>query len=335
MLWNGSAFGLAWTGQDEYAPGGILRWVDFQATDATGAPLGPVLGLCSDESETACVPTVGAAWPGGWGFVHYSHLEGGHFVAVSGDGASTSAHVPLGRGPVAGGWDEPDCMAWTGADFAVLITTKSDAAEPEHRVVFVSSEGIVGASARVAMTFEPFDDELGACVWASSRLNVLVRYAAGDIVLRFYSIARDGSVVRAEPIHSRLTGAWYWWGARLVWTGSEFGAFWLESRDSGPQVYFMRLDADGVPVSGEVQLTPASSASATSALMVSSPDENQRPFSDEFDPSVRSGTPPSFRQGRGDARRSASASTSAQIPSSTAMPCCRCSSRVRNALCPG
>jgi hypothetical protein len=52
----------------------------------------------------------------------------------------------------------------------------------------------------------------------------------------------------------------------LVWTGSEYGLAWHDGRDANWEVYFTRLDDQGVKIGGDVRLTNATNSSQNPSL---------------------------------------------------------------------
>ena len=85
-------------------------------------------------------------------------------------------------------------------------------------------------------------------VWGDQR--------GGDTEAEIYFALVDatGSRVGGEV---RVTSAAGWsLSPRVVWTGTEFGAVWLDTRDGSEEVYFARMSAGGAKLAGRCQNHP-------------------------------------------------------------------------------
>jgi cysteine-rich repeat protein len=254
LLWNGSALGFAW---EDYidGPGHSIPRIRFLATDATGSWLSAALVLCTEETaDESCRYAKAAAYPDGWAIVRQKYGVGTVLSTIAGDGSSVREDVPLGTGP--GG---PVCMAWTGSELAVLEGTSVGGIEG-NQLVFVSPAGVVTATAEVAIGRVEY---LLGCPWTSSGMSLLAGTSSGSTNVTLYAIARDGTVLREQPIA--------WSGipeAAAIWTGSELGLVGSDTRSGNHEIYFQRAGADGALLGSDARLTrtPAESSAPTIAF---------------------------------------------------------------------
>ncbi|MBI5071995.1 CHAP domain-containing protein [Candidatus Falkowbacteria bacterium] len=102
------------------------------------------------------------------------------------------------------------------------------------------------------------DSNIPAVAWAGTELGVAWEdWRAGIPNAEIYFARANTSLVRIGD-EVRVTNAS--WGSRepsLVWTSLEYGVAWYDSRRdmSRPEIYFTRLDAAGLEIGDDVQLT--------------------------------------------------------------------------------
>jgi hypothetical protein len=250
LLWNGAALGFAWM-DDVPAPVGSALRVLLQARDSHGYALSPPLVVCTEETESDCGNAFAAAYPDGWGVVHSAYEDGAHFLTVTGDGSSFSDHVPLARDPIHAGSTEPQCIAWTGSDFAVLLMKHIMGTDPVYSVAWVSPDGVVDATVALPIPDPGNFGNVQQCLWTPAGLNVLVEHGSGEVGLELFTFGRDGAILVDRALLPRLMS---FGDARLVWTASEFGFAWSDDRTGHLQLYFVRMAADGAFLSGEAPL---------------------------------------------------------------------------------
>lgn len=116
------------------------------------------------------------------------------------------------------------------------------------------------AEAPNPITIDPSDQVESALVWTGLDYGVAwtdFRNGQGEIYFR--KVSPSGQLLGTEtritndPASSR--------GARIAWSGSEFGLVWKDERDGQPQVYFSHLTSSGAKIGGDVRITNGTGSS--------------------------------------------------------------------------
>ena len=225
MVWTGSEFGVAWTG-------------DFTRISEDGIKI-------EDEIYSGMAPSI--AWTGSEFAIAYER----YFPPVP-DPDDYEIEIYLKRIGVDGNEIEEDIaltdtgfsvdpvIVWTGSEFGL-------AGKLYGRTSFyrVSPDGTL---VNWHLTIE--DGYRQDLAWTGSRFGI----AWTTLTNIFFNwISADGTETGSEvPLALDTDVADY---PKTEWTGSEFGVVWLDMRSGSKDINFTRLNEEGVEVIDEKQLT--------------------------------------------------------------------------------
>jgi hypothetical protein len=116
------------------------------------------------------------------------------------------------------------------------------------------------------ITFDPGVSGETTLAWNGTEFGLVWKDdKSGVDQLYFARIDADGNMIGSEI---RITyQANYSRGARIIWTGSEYGLSWRDTRDGNNEIYFTRLDASGSKIGGDIRVTSNSAQSYTPSLV--------------------------------------------------------------------
>ena len=153
---------------------------------------------------------------------------------------------------------------WTGSGYGV---SWQDSRDGNAEIYFARLDGSgtkMGGDVRVTnATLESANPWL---VWTGSGYGVSWNDRRdGNYEIYFTRMDAAGTKIGADV---RLTNA----AAdsvspSLVWTGSEYGVSWVDSRDGNQEIYFARIDAAGNKIGADVRVTNAVSSSTYPSLV--------------------------------------------------------------------
>jgi hypothetical protein len=203
------------------------------------------------------------AWNDTQWAVVWSRSESGssdlHFRWLSGDGGTLGGDVQVTS--AVGVSNEP-YLTWTGTEYGVAW---NDARDGNREIYFAR---LTTAGAKPSGFSDQRLTATSACVssrpsvaWTGTEFGVAwyevcpsAPADSGDIY--FTRVTAAGAEVpgaeRGVVVHSGVS-SW----PRIVWNGTGYGMVWLDDRDGGSfdQLYFARLNTDGVVIGSTVQLT--------------------------------------------------------------------------------
>ena len=269
--WTGSNFALLWQQESDSE-----RDLYYQPFDALGFPVwAPTLVVTDAERDIGCCETLSTVtssdgtgvveamyWvsPTGEGFGRYA------FWRIAPDGTVLAAGAPLGD------YHQlfaTSCVAWTGFEYAVVLQVRVvDGGPVEQWIDFVSPSAVVARSA----VFIAGERMMYSCAGAGSRLAIL--WNDGETA-NLAVVGTDGGMIGGSPVidsdlfrpgdnPDRPGGSGG--SAAPVWTGSELGLVWSDSRTGNHEVYFARFSADGVRLADDARLTRTGAESANPSL---------------------------------------------------------------------
>lgn len=143
-------------------------------------------------------------------------------------------------------------LAWTGTEYGVSWFDRRDG----NREIYFSRIDADGAEigTDVRSTESGGDSWNPALVWAGSVYGVSwYDERDGNSEIYFVRIGADGTKIGAD---SRITNAvgdsMY---PSLIHTGTDYGVSWQDRRDGNREIYFARIDLDGVKIGTDVRVT--------------------------------------------------------------------------------
>ena len=143
-------------------------------------------------------------------------------------------------------------LVWTGEEYGVAWHDGRDGASEIYFARIDSSGVKLGSDVRV--TTDPANSYEASLVWTGSEYGVAWNDTRdGDSEIYFARLDASGN-----RIGSDLRITWYAGTSdepSLVWTGSEYGIAWHDSRGGQTEIYFARLDSLGNKLGTDVQVT--------------------------------------------------------------------------------
>jgi hypothetical protein len=252
IAWAGSQFGISW---DDPRDGDSEVW--FARVSASGSKLGGDVRITTntDDSEETSI-----AWSGSeFGLVWCDDRDGNlelFFTRVSSGGSELITDVQLTSTPSPGATYEPS-IAWTGSQYGV---SWSDRRDGNHEIYFVRvtpGGSKVGTELRVTNdTFNSLDPSLA---WTGSGFGVVWNDRRDGNQEIYLALISAGGSKTSSDIRITNDGAMSFW-PDAVWTGSEFGVAWMDTRDGDEEVFLALVEADGTKRSTDLQITNNSSS---------------------------------------------------------------------------
>lgn len=137
----------------------------------------------------------------------------------------------------ANGWESLGCPVVTAAPLT------GDCGLPLSGEHLLSQSPASGGVPAVAWTGREY-----GVVWDDTR--------GGNTEIYFARMAADGTKLGGDVrITSGGTSGYWSVATSLVWTGSEYGVAWMDSRDGNYEIYFARISAAGVKQGNDVRIT--------------------------------------------------------------------------------
>ncbi|HUT53750.1 MAG TPA: hypothetical protein VM658_10180 [bacterium] len=136
-------------------------------------------------------------------------------------------------------------LAWNGSEFA--IAWNDNRAGGVYETYFVHADDMLwalGPNLRISST--PSESSMPAMAWTGSQYGICWNDSRdGNYEIYFTYLDEQGERIGAEQRITFAPGTSGW--PDLVWTGSEFGMAWHDTRSGAYEVYFARLgpDSDG------------------------------------------------------------------------------------------
>lgn len=282
----------AHTGTISGVPAGSGRAISAQAKDASNAVLftGSASGITvpaggNSSPVTLAMISTSCTWQRigsiiGFGSGIESSLvwTGSEFGVSWSAGGIPSSNISFARISSAGSKIGSDAMissvvdlaldsslVWTGSEFGV---SWEDNRNGNFEIYFarISNFGnIIGSEVRI--TFDADGSRFPSLVWALSEFGVSWQeHRDGNWEIYFARIssagAKIGSDIRItyDPADSGESSIAEF-PSPLVWTGSEYGSSWFDTRDGIDEIYFARISAGGNKIGSDVRITYSNSDS--------------------------------------------------------------------------
>ena len=245
LAWTGSGFGLAWTNS------GSSGQARFSYLDAAGTAL--VSEMTVDSIYLGHDPNI--VWSGSefgvfWIATNYSAGTWEFaFARITHTGSMPSGVTVLRSGTSPFDWGLGLSSAWTGSEYSALMYTSSSGTF-ETRLARISAGGtVLGTSSSITPIDKRF---IQACAWTGSRYgHVYPCRSPWAQRVRFEQFNYDGSWPGTSSTYLN-DGTYLAYRVGLVWTGSEFGATWVEDRSGTGYYQFTTINP-----AGAITTTPA------------------------------------------------------------------------------
>jgi hypothetical protein len=255
-----SGFGLVW--QDKR--GGSAGQIYFAELSNQGVRVSNTDRRVSNTEGTSTHPAL--AWNGdSWGLVYADNMEGSEFqlyfrkLNASGQPSASAVRVTQSSGNS----DWPD-VVWTGEEYAIAYDDQR-AGRGKHDIYFqrLDRNGArLGSEVRV--TTDPARQSNPILKWNGTEFALtwmdnrhIANNNNNNREIYFRRLASDGSFLGPEVRVSNDSSDSAW--PDLTWNdvNREWALVWHSVSDGNTEVYFSRLDSEGLALGGEEQLTNA------------------------------------------------------------------------------
>jgi hypothetical protein len=245
--WTGSGYAAAW--RQSALSEDVIR---FQTLDVAGRPLGDPGRI----RPVAIVYAPRVVWTGSeYGLAWWSHQNVStyhqlRFTRLDAAGAPIGSDLLVVGGiPISIG----SALVWTGSEYGLAWSDERTGL----REIYFARIGVdgqkIGDDVQITTNSDSFGPEL---LWTGSEYGLAwIRDPDGaNSSLRFTRLNAEGMTIGEEVEVSTDGGYSVLWDG-LAWTGSEYAIAFTSDRGGNREVYLARLDASGVEIGEEQQLT--------------------------------------------------------------------------------
>jgi hypothetical protein len=145
------------------------------------------------------------------------------------------------------------CLAWTGDGYGVVWQDCRSAPQYVKTIRFIrlSPEGVKSKEGEKLIAEVDHDENNPSLVWNGNKnefgLGLMDRRDyKGNWEVYFYRLKPNGDVIVQNQVS--LSDGYASRGPSVVWTGREYGVAWTDYGDVTPEIYFARIDWEGVPI---------------------------------------------------------------------------------------
>ncbi len=245
LVWNGSGYGLAW----EDCRDGHYE-IYFTRLDSEGVKIGGDIRVSDTPWDS---PGPSLVWNGsGYGvsWEDYRHESTEiYFARLNEEGIKIGDDIRVTNAPGMSWWS---CLVWTGTEYGIAWQDYRDE-NAEIYFARLNSEGEkIGDDVRV--TNNPENSWPPCLVWTGSEYGIAWEDERdGSSEIYFVRLSSEGEKL-GEDIRVTNDPA-YSYSPSLVWTGTEYGLIWEDYRDGTLEIYFARLNSEGVKLGEDVRVT--------------------------------------------------------------------------------
>jgi hypothetical protein len=258
MAWTGSEFGIAWCEfpRTQDYDGEIY----FARISAAGVKMGPEIRITSDPGSSV-FPSI--AWSGaGYGvaWLDRSVPEASvYFARLDPAGLLQGEMIQL---TTTAGYVNDPVVVWTGTRYAV---TWYDEADGNAEIYLALIDTLGNASAPIRITDDPANSTEPRLAWTGTELGLLW-LDSRDAPRELYFARLDETGARLSGDIALTANGVFTNAPRLAWTGGEYGVAWEDHSGGNEQVYFMRLDLAGTPLTTGRRISTGPAASSYPGL---------------------------------------------------------------------
>jgi len=247
IVWTGSGFGLVW---QDYREGSWQIYMSRLSPD--GDTLGPETRVSSGAVRSLS-PAI--TWSGSeYGIAWEDYRDGDweiYFSTVDSSGTKTSGDTRISHQPGSSRFAD---ISWSGSEFGIAWEGQEDT--DTRTTIFFTRVGADGNEISDDVKAGGSEGSHSpAIAWTGSEYGVAFEdHRDGNWEIYFSRLTATGSIIGQETRISK-SGAWSLY-PDLAWSGSEFGAAWVEGGDS-VTVEFAWISPFGAPTNSGWGPTPA------------------------------------------------------------------------------
>ncbi len=248
----GDGWGLAWTDLGEDDVTGY-----FVRLSAAGQPVGRPEVVSSDGINVAPrVTSNGREYALGWYNISVTAQMSLHFARIDANGRRVGSTTVAARGFLATGLLD---LGWNGDGYGLGWSTYVP--RDDRAVTHFQGLGASGAPVGRAVAVSQGAGQNGgvALAWSGRHFGAAWEDGMGEDEasnrLAFAGVGPGGVAVPRRELTDRSTLVV---APTLGWNGARYALSWTRLAESGPEVMFARLGADGAPAGTPVRVTPNS-----------------------------------------------------------------------------
>ncbi len=256
LVWTGSEYGIFW--HDD-------RDGNYEIYFARLAPSGNKIGTdtrVTNAPGTSSYPS--AVWTGSeYGVSWHDYRDGNYeiyFARLDASGSKLGSDMRVTNDPAISDYAS---LVWNGSEYGLAWQDIQSAAWEIYFAQLDSSGKKIGSETRVTNSSK--NSTQASLVWTGSEYGVAWEDSRmGDYEIYFARLDSSGSKIGSDV---RVTNfLWHSLFVSLVWTGSEYGLSWEDSRNFNKEIYFARLDTAGNKIGFDTRITNNSASSVYASL---------------------------------------------------------------------
>jgi len=251
IVWNGSGYGVAWV-----AWSGFKYQIYFLKLDQNGAPIGSPLKVSFvGISETASCYAPDLAYSGnGYCVTWHDNRNGNKDIfatLLNNSGAITYSDTPISAAP---NDQYLPRIAWSNGVGKYQIVWNDSRSGSKYEIYGsqISPSNVVTSNTQLVSgtsnSYDPVVADMGnglGMAWED--------YRDGNWEIYFAKLSADGSKIGTDirvtnNSSDQLSPA-------IVWTGAEFGIFWMDYRNGNYEIFFQRVSSSGTILGSNTQVT--------------------------------------------------------------------------------
>jgi hypothetical protein len=245
LFWTGSEYGTCWhDNRDANAE------IYFARLDSSGSKIGSDVRVTYDASGSYFPDLV---WNGGDYAVSWDEYRDGnyeiYFARLSSSGSKIGSDVRV-TGDAS--TSRSPSMIWSGVEYGI---SWEDNRNGDYEIYFTridSSGNKIGNDVRVSSAASSSYNP--SLIWNGSEYGVCWEdLRDGNYEIYFARLDFLGNKIGSDARITNDMNSSY--GSSLIWSGSEYGLAWNDSRDGNYEIYFVRLDSLGNKIGSDVRVT--------------------------------------------------------------------------------
>jgi len=246
LVWTGSGYGVSW---QDYRDGSDEIY--FTRLDASGAKIGSDVRVTNDSAGSLYPSLV---WTGSEYGMSWADNRGGnyeiYFARLDASGSKIGSDVRVTNYIAT---SMRPSLVWTGSEYGVSWYDIRDGNAEIYFGRLDASGSKIGSDVRVT-DYDTLSSAFPRLAWTGSEYGLSWRDTRdGNSEIYFVRIGASGTKIGSDMrVTNAALDSVY---PSLVWTGSEYGVSWYDSRDGNNEIYVARLNASGNKIGSDVRVT--------------------------------------------------------------------------------
>ncbi len=258
LVWTGTEYGVCWIDFRE----GIYQ-IYFARINSLGNKIGSDVRITNDINDR-CFPSL--VWTGTEYGVLWQDARNGsddiYFVRIDASGGKIGSEINIVNDLNSS--NNPS-LVWTGTEYGLSWHDNRDSNNEIYFTRIDAAGGKIGSDTRITNSIN--ESWFPSLVWTGIEYGLSWSDArdGGNYEIYFTRISAAGGKIGSDiRITNDINFSTY---PSLVWTGTEYGISWFDTRDSNNEIYFVRVDASGSKIGSDIRITNDSNDSFFPSLV--------------------------------------------------------------------